>query len=213
VEDELNEMYHVNFTLRRRERERENIRENEEGGGADSFAATRRAALLFSLGATVGALVDATGMLSLLLWPGTPSNVFKLGAAGLSDLTDFIGAGGGTAPLPILREAALVIRGAIAGAAVDATEIVPDLLCPGTSMNVAFCCSLVGAARGAAFLVGTATPARSAAARVVRGTMSGEACVAGSGLALKVPLPLLVMLVLLDWLLPFAEGLVAVEAA
>jgi len=45
-----------------------------EGGGALSLRA-RSAALLFNLGATVGAFVLATEMVSLRLWPGTPSKV------------------------------------------------------------------------------------------------------------------------------------------
>jgi len=45
-----------------------------EGGGAVSFMA-RSAALLLVLGMTVGAFVLATEMVSLRLWPGTPSKV------------------------------------------------------------------------------------------------------------------------------------------
>jgi len=45
-----------------------------EVGGACSFCALN-AALLFSLGARVGAFTDATAKLSLLLCPGTPSKV------------------------------------------------------------------------------------------------------------------------------------------
>ena len=44
------------------------------GGGAVSFSA-RSAALLLVLGATVGVFVLATEMVSLRLWPGTPSKV------------------------------------------------------------------------------------------------------------------------------------------
>jgi hypothetical protein len=51
-------------------------------GGAVSFAA-RKAALLFNLGARVGALTDATEMVSLRLCPGTPSNVAGSGALAL----------------------------------------------------------------------------------------------------------------------------------
>lgn len=46
----------------------------KEVGGACSFCALN-AALLFNLGATVGAFTDATAILSLLLCPGTPSKV------------------------------------------------------------------------------------------------------------------------------------------
>lgn len=72
------------------------------------------AALLFNLGATVGAFTLETAMLSRLLCPGTPSNVlsfdFTLGLVGVV-----------TGACPSLNAAAFVILGATVGGAVDAT--------------------------------------------------------------------------------------------
>ena len=48
---------------------------------------------------------------------------------------------------PNLKLAALVILGAIAGGAVDATEIVSDRLCPGTFANVFATLSFVAVRR------------------------------------------------------------------
>lgn len=104
----------------------------KEVGGALSFC-TLNAALLFVLGVTEGGLVLATGILSLLLCPGTPSKIFfspfafasKLAlprtlvltlpveALGLAGLVGVFG--------PNLKLAALVILGAITGGAVLAT--------------------------------------------------------------------------------------------
>jgi len=99
------------------------------GGGALSFCALS-AELLFNLGATVGGFVLATEIDSLLLCPGTPSNVSEEGflatppfafpsAVAARGRVGFEGVF-----CPILSEAALVIRGAIAGGAVEATGIV-----------------------------------------------------------------------------------------
>lgn len=144
---------------------------NEEGGAALSFDTLKLAALVI-LGATVGGLVLATWILSRLLCPGTPSNVFPF---------DFFTASSPLTPLapfalltplwfevpnpveaseallippcapsgfcPNLKLAALVILGATAGGAVDATLIVSDLLCPGTFANVFARLSLVAATR------------------------------------------------------------------
>jgi len=158
----------------------------KEVGGGLSFSA-RRAALLFCLGPTTGGLVLITEIVSLRLCPGTPSKVSLLLFSEETCLTVF-GAGG---LMPILSAAALVMRGAMTGAVVDATAIDVDRLCPGTSMKACICCALVGATFGA-FRVGSSNtiPARSAAALVVRGEMSGTRVVAGRGLARKTGLPL-----------------------
>ena len=156
-----------------------------EGGGALSFMA-RSAALLFVLGATVGAFVLATEIVSLRLWPGTPSKVpwvTDLVRAAVSLVVLLIGFGGGCCPS--LREAARVIRGATTGGAVDATTIVPVRLCPGTLAKVFAKASLLSGRRGPEGFCSTGTPARREAAFVVRGTMSGLMCVEGRGLALN----------------------------
>jgi len=103
------------------------VRNMNEEGGAASFCALN-AADLFSLGATTGALTDATDIVSLRLCPGTPSNV-SLAAAPLVLLPKLkiVGlclAGVGAGCWPSLNAAARVIRGATAGGAVDATAIV-----------------------------------------------------------------------------------------
>jgi len=174
-----------------------------DDGGACSFCA-RKAALLFNLGATVGAPTDATEMVSLRLCPGTPSNVLRAESAVAGLLTT---AGGGC--WPSLNAAARVMRGATTGAAVEATAIVSDRLCPGTFANVLASCSFVKGARGAdGPLLSTAAPARRAAARVLRGTMSGLVCVAGSARARNKGLPLRASL-----LLPVEDGFVALDGA
>ena len=94
-----------------------------------------------------------------------------------------IGFGGGCCPS--LREAARVIRGATTGGAVEATTMVPERLCPGTFAKVLARASLLRGRRGPEGFCSTGTPARREAAFVVRGTMSGLACVEGSGLALN----------------------------
>ena len=113
----------------------------KDEGGAASFACLS-AALLFSLGATVGGRVLATAMLSRLLCPGTPSNVAFCCAA-LAMLGRFLSSG----LIPSRRDAARVMRGATVGGAVDATWIVSERLWPGTFANVSARRSLVGAAR------------------------------------------------------------------
>ena len=150
-----------------------------------SFA-TRRAALLLSRGATVGALTDGTVMVSLRLCPGTPSKIAGFEAVGLPTITleglRFAGVGAGC---PMRNAAARVMRGATAGGAVEATGMVPERLWPGTLANVLASCALESGARGATGFFSTAMPARRAAARVVRGTMSGASWVFGRGLARK----------------------------
>lgn len=80
--------------------------------------------------------------------------------------------------------------------------MVEERLCPGTSINVRFCSSLVGATRGRVgdhpSLAGSTKPARSAAARVVRGWIDGTAVVEGTDLALNPSFPLDVLPVLLE---------------
>lgn len=155
----------------------------KELGGATSFF-NRRVALLFDLGAMVGAVAsDATEIVSLLLCPGTPSKpslaLFSEPVDGLRSVV------GGL--IPNLSAAALVILGAIAGAAVDATEMVSARLWPGIFSNVLASRSLLRGLRGETFS-GMAVPARSCAARVVRGTMSGLSCVDGTLRARKADL-------------------------
>ena len=99
------------------------------------------------------------------------------------------------------------MRGATVGAAVEATWIVSDRLCPGIFANVCASRSLVGGALGAEGTLSTASPARRAAARVERGMISGLVVVAGTGRARKTGFPLEVSLPLL----PVLE--VALEAA
>lgn len=90
-------------------------------GGALSFCA-RNDEVLFVLGAREGRLAsEGTLIVSRLLWPGTPSKMaavfgfIPLVAGGVV----LLGASGsGT---PSLNEAALVMRGLIAGAFVEAT--------------------------------------------------------------------------------------------
>lgn len=177
----------------------------EDGGGA-SFCA-RNAALLFSLGATEGAFTLATAIDSRLLCPGTPSNelpfpfVLKLGRTRA-----------GSAGLPCLNDAARVIRGANSGGAVEATWIVEERLCPGTSMKVRASSAFVGAIRGPDGNVrvgATGWPARRAAARVVRGWMEGARFVAGTGRALNGVFPVAVVasLAVLPRKLPAVEEL------
>jgi hypothetical protein len=119
----------VGSTLKKKggQTEKRGVHMNEVGG-AVSFDA-RKAALLLSLGATVGALTDATAIDSFRLCPGTPSNV--VGSKLRTDPTKalvgrFLGVG--AAGCPILREAARVMRGATTGGAVEATVIVSALL-------------------------------------------------------------------------------------
>jgi hypothetical protein len=152
----------------------------------------------------VGALVVLeTEIDSRLLWPGTPSNVFACAsfnaALALSSSTALalacaivmIGLGrtgfGGGAP-DIRNEAARDMRGGIdGGVTVDATWIDSERLCPGTLANISRRASLDGGVRGECWrsILGVVTPARRAAARVVRGTMVGEAWEGGISRALK----------------------------
>ena len=146
----------------------------------------RRAALRLVLGATVGVFVLATEMVSLRLWPGTPSKFPRVGGfvrAAVSLAVLRVGFGGGFCPS--LREAARVMRGAITGGAVEATTIVSARLCPGTLANVFAKASLLRGRRGPEGFCSTGTPARREAAFVVRGAISGFMCVEGMGLALN----------------------------
>jgi len=111
-------------------------RNMNEVGGPCSLE-TRKAALLFDLGANVGAFTLATAIDSRRLCPGTPS---KSPVVPCLEFSWFVNAlflitwvGGAC---PSLRDAARVIRGAMAGGAVDATEMVLIRLCPGTLANV-----------------------------------------------------------------------------
>ena len=88
-----------------------------EDGGADSFFA-RNSALLFKRGVTVGCCTLATEIDSLLSCPGTPSKIFELSPCAVRGLACFVGVLTGP---PILKDAALVIRGVTVGGAVDAT--------------------------------------------------------------------------------------------
>jgi len=105
-------------------------------GGPCSLA-TRNAALLFDLGANVGAFTLATAIDSRRLCPGTPS---KRPVVPFLEFSWFVNAlflitwGGGACPS--LRDAARVIRGAMIGGAVDATAMELIRLCPGTLANV-----------------------------------------------------------------------------
>lgn len=153
----------------------------DDGGGA-SFCC-RRAALRFVRGATAGGFVLGTAMDSRRLCPGTPSNPGALGFAGESPfaVVGRFGFSGGF--WPRRSDAARVMRGATTGGAVLATAIVSARLCPGTFANVFASCSFVGGARGL-FSFSRDIPARSAAARDMRGTMSGSRRLAGTGRAL-----------------------------
>lgn len=154
-------------------------------GGALSFCA-RNDEVLFVLGAKEGRLLsEGTLIVSRLLWPGTPSKiaaVFGFVPLAVGGVV-FLGASG--SGIPSLNEAALVMRGLIAGAFVEATWIVSVRLWPGTLAKVFASCSLDTGTR-CLFSEGARTiPARNAAALVVRGTMSGDAWDAGRPRALN----------------------------
>jgi len=111
---------------------------------------TRNAALLFNLGASVGAFTLATAIDSRRLCPGTPSKILVVPFLLLSSfVNDLCLVTGGAAACPSLRDAARVIRGAMVGGAVDATEMVLVRLCPGTLANVCARRSLDTGPRGA----------------------------------------------------------------
>jgi len=112
--------------------------------------------------------------------------------------------------MPCLSAAAFVMRGATAGAAVEATAMDVERLCPGTSMKACFSCSLVGGTLEPFGESPRMTPARRAAALVVRGAMSGTRVVAGIGLARKLDFPSALILELRP---PTVEGFVADDAA
>ena len=177
----------------------------------------------------MGALVLATLMLPRRLCPGTPSKVADVSASlGFSfvgvDVADADAVAAarraagelgllGVTGCPSLSEAALDILGAIVGAAVDATVIVVDRLWPGTLANVSASRSLLNGVRALVSFFSTAIPARSAAERVVLGTMSGLSMDAGIGLARKgtAPFPLL-SLGPFPWLLPLTVDVVSDRA-
>lgn len=146
-------------------------------------------------------------MLSLLLCPGMPSNVF----ACPSVVNDFDLTTAGAGVCPNLKEAALVIRGAIVGAAVDATAIVLERLWPGTFANVSAWRSFDTGTRGLLTTFSTGCPIRSAAAFDMRGTIDGLPCVAGIGRALNTGLPFKLSLPELPPL--SVDGLVAFDGA
>jgi len=108
-------------------------RNMKDVGGPCSFE-TRNSALLFDLGANVGALTLATAIDSRRLWPGTPSKRPLEEFSWLVNALLLITWVGGACPS--LRDAARVIRGAMVGGAVDATAMVFVRLCPGTLANV-----------------------------------------------------------------------------
>jgi hypothetical protein len=143
---------------------------------------------------------------SLRLCPGTPSKVSLL-EVGADTCLVILGAG----LIPSLNEAALVIRGAIVGAAVEATEMIVERLWPGTSKKAIFCCSFVGATLGPFGETFKTMPARRAAALVVRGAMSGTIVVEGTALARKTGFPLALSRLPLP--APTVEGFVAEEVA
>lgn len=127
--------------------------------------------------------------------PGVDADPLALSLAALTGL--------GASGCPNLKDAARVIRGATTGGAVEATEMVPVLLCPGTFAKVLARASFVRGARAAEGILTTATPARRLAARVVRGTISGMMCDIGISRALNDARLL--------WLPPTVDGLVAVD--
>jgi hypothetical protein len=112
---------------------------------------------------------------------------------------DFMRIAGFGVSLAILNDAALVIRGAIVGAAVLATVIVSARLCPGTFMNASRCSAfdLISlAVWGVHLEVRVFSPrARRAAALVVRGAISGASWVFGRGRARKRGFPFALYLV------------------
>ena len=173
---------------------------NEEGG-AESLVALR-AELLLSRGAITGGLALVTEKLSRRLWPGTPSNIFSfisLTSCGLSFctfsllLTARLAFGCASAAfLPSLSAAARDMRGSIEGGAVDATWITSDRLWPGTSRKAWICSCFVRGIWSLAceLFCSRGMPARSDAARVVRGRIEGTAVVEGTGRALNGTFPL-----------------------
>jgi hypothetical protein len=167
---------------------------NDDGGAlaAASLDARSDAALL-RRGATAGARVLATVILSRRLWPGTPSNIFFWASVGVRALEGDFFEGDGSTGMPIRKLAARDIRGVSLGGAVLATSIfVVRKAWPGTSANVCARRSLETGVRGEDLTspgIGGSSPAerdlRSAAARDMRGTMVGVTVDAGTGRALK----------------------------
>ena len=115
----------------------------------------------------------ATAMLSRLLCPGTPSKVSAgVAPADLAFAIPLGFSGVGSTVCPSLRDAARVMRGATVGGAVDATVMVSERLWPGTPANVFAMDSGVAGCRFGE-TAGSTVPMRRAAARDMRGTMSG----------------------------------------
>ena len=112
--------------------------------------------------------------------------------------------------MPKRSDAARVILGAIAGAAVEATAMVSVLLCPGTLAKVSCCLSLGIGFLGEAIVFSTGWPVRRAAAFVMRGTISGFAREAGTGRARKAGVPFALSRVLLPFVV---DGFVWLEGA
>lgn len=164
----------------------------KEVGGAESLFALS-AELLFKRGETIGACTLATEIDSRRLCPGIPSKMFPL----LTEGRAFGFVGGAKLPVGVdivlfvrRSSAARDMRGAMVGAAVEATWIVLERLWPGTSRKACFVSSFVGITRGPFSPVGvTGSPARNAADFVVRGVISGVRCVFGTGRALKGTFP------------------------
>ena len=129
------------------------------------------------------------------LCPGTPSNVFFCAsfsaafahssaaafAFACASVTIGLGRTGRGGVAPSMRiDAVRVMRGGIIGANVEATGMDSVRLWPGTFANMRWSASLDGGVRGLArsdlmVLGGVSSPERRSAARVVRGTMVGEA--------------------------------------
>ena len=150
--------------------EGKNVHWKEEGGALPfaSFAA-RSSALRFKRGATVGGLVLATAIVSLLLCPGMPLKTSAAGGLTFIEVRRSVLVGTGC---PRRRAAALVMRGATAGGAVEATWMTSARLCPGIPAKVFLRDSGVA---GNLFGFSSTIPARREAARDIRGTMSGLA--------------------------------------
>jgi hypothetical protein len=102
---------------------------NEEGGADGPWA--RNSAALFSLGAVLGGLTEATSTVSERLCPGTPSNV-----PGLMIALEGRGFLAATTGSPARSAEAFVGRGATTGGAMDATGTTIARLWPGVLAKV-----------------------------------------------------------------------------
>jgi hypothetical protein len=123
----------------------------------------RRADARVGRGAMAGGAVDDTAMIDDLLCPGTSTNVPAVRGRALAGLV-------GAAASPVRRADARVGRGAMAGGAIDGTEMTDDLLCPGTSTNVP-----VVRGRTRVRFAAVGSPVRRADAFVCRGAIVGGA--------------------------------------